>query len=299
MVRTLDLSALRSFVAIAETGGVTRAAARLNLTQSAVSMQLKRLEEGLGQTLLERSRKGMTLTSAGQQLMSYARRMLELNDEIWLRMTDEGYQGELTLGAPHDVVYPNVPEVLRAFARAFPRVRVSLQSSYTSQLKEQFARGEVDVILTTETHADPSAEILQRSRLVWVGAIGGTAWRRRPLPLAFEAGCIFRPWVQRALDDVGIPWVMAVDSMSIRTVEASVSADFAVHAGIEAMNPPHLEKIDHEDVLPALPETYIGLYVTDGAKAALAQKLADIVREKWQCGPSMGFCSAELPVAAE
>ncbi|MCF3932140.1 LysR family transcriptional regulator [Acuticoccus sp. M5D2P5] len=281
MARSLDLAALRSFVAIVDAGGVTRAAARLNLTQSAVSMQLKRLEESLGQSLLERSRKGMTPTSNGELLLSYARRMLDLNDEVWARLTDKSFEGELVLGAPHDVVYPHVPEVLRHFARAYPRVQVSLQSSYTHQLKDALARGEVDVILTTEAHPDRGAEVLQISPLIWVGAPGGNAWRQRPLPLAFEGRCIFRSAVQRALDDAGIPWVMAVDSVSIRTVEASVAADFAVHAGIEYTLPPQLEAIDHGGALPTLPATQIALYVNRGANADLAEKLADVVREKW------------------
>lgn len=296
MPRTLDLSALRSFVAIAEIGGVTRAAVRLNLTQSAVSMQLKRLEDALGQTLLERSRKGMTLTAAGEQLFSYARRMLELNDEAWARLTDSGCEGDLVLGAPHDVIYPHIPDVLRQFARAYPRMQVSLLSSYTYDLKEALARGEADVIVTTESRPDADAEVLQTSPLVWVGAPGGTAWRQRPVPLAFEVGCIFRPWVQRALDDAGIGWKMAVDSLSIRTVEASVSADFAVHAGIEFTLPPHLEPIDHGGALPALPTTHVALYVTEGPNAAIAQKLAGFVRDKWAAantGPDLRHIAAQ------
>ncbi|MEO1104902.1 MAG: LysR family transcriptional regulator, partial [Pseudomonadota bacterium] len=117
MQRTLDLAALRSFVAIAQTGGVTKAAMRMNLTQSAVSMQLKRLETALGQPLFERERKAMSLTAQGEQLLSYANRLLDINDELWARMTGDSFEGELTLGAPHDVVYPYIPEVLRRFAR--------------------------------------------------------------------------------------------------------------------------------------------------------------------------------------
>ena len=286
MPRSFDIAALRSFVAIAETGGVTRAASRLNLTQSAVSMQLKRLEDFVGQPLLERSRKGMTTTAHGEQLLDYARRILALNDEAWSRMTGEAFEGDLVLGAPHDVVYPHVPEILRRFARAFPRVRVSLMSSYTRQLKDKFARGELDVIITTETRAEGSAEVLQRSPLVWIGAPGGQAWRQRPLPLAFENGCIFRPWVQQALDNAGIDSVMAVTSVSIRTVEASVAADFAVHAGIDDTLPPLLERIDHGGTLPDLPEIEVALYVKENKKAVLARELAAMVREQWQTSPA-------------
>src|SRR6056297_186316 len=101
MPRNLDLTALRSFVAVADTGGVTRAAGLLNLTQSAVSMQLKRLEESLNTSLLDRSGRTIGLTTQGEQLLSYARRMLQLNDEIYGRLTATEFEGELKLGVPH------------------------------------------------------------------------------------------------------------------------------------------------------------------------------------------------------
>ena len=294
--RTLDLAALRSFVAIAETGGVTRAARRLNLTQSAVSMQLKRLEEALGQPLFERDPRGMTPTAHGEQLLSYARRMLDLNEEVWRRMTDTDFEGELILGAPHDIVYPHVPDILRTFNRAYPRIRVSLQSTYTYSLKAQFERGEVDVILTTESRPGPEARVLAESQLMFVGAPDGTAWRQRPLPLAFEHNCIFRPSVQRALDNADIPWTMAVDSMSIRTVEASVLADFAVHAALSFTIPHELRAIDHGGALPQLPVMKVALYTAKGPKAELAERLADIVEDRWTApGLADGRALGPLP----
>lgn len=296
MARTLDLTALRSFVAIVEHGGVTRAATRLNLTQSAVSMQLKRLEATLGQPLFDRERKAMVPTGQGELLLSYARRMLDLNDEVWARMTERAYEGELTLGAPHDIVYPHIPDVLRRFTRDYPRVRITLHSSYTHELKEQFARGDVDVILTTETAPGPDAEILQESELVWIGAPNGTAWRQRPLPLAFETGCIFRPWVQKELDAAGIPWVMAVDSFSIRTVDASISADIAVHAAINFTVQRRYEVIDHGGALPGLPPIKVAMYVAEGPANPLAVKLAEVVRQKWLDG---GGSQDSLAFAAE
>lgn len=286
MARFLDLAALRSFVAVAESGSMTRAAERVHLTQSAVSMQIKRLEDALGQPLLERTRKPMMLTMSGEQLLSYGRRMLELNDEVWHRMTDVAYEGQLVLGAPHDVVYPHIPMVLKAFAKAYPRVRISLQSLYTHKLIDEFDAGRLDVILTTEAQPGEGAEVLEASPLTWIGAPGGTAWRQRPLPLAFETRCIFRPWVQEALDAAGIAWTMAVDSMSIRTVEATVAADFAIHAAILSTVPRELAVIDHGGLLPTLPATKIAMYVTNGQNAALARTLGAIIRAEWSgCTP--------------
>ena len=278
MARNLDLTALRSFVTVAETGGVTKAAQQLHLTQSAVSMQLKRLELSLGQPLLDRSGRGVALTNQGEQLLSYGRRMLALNDEVMARMTDDAFQGEIRFGVPADIVFPNIPHVLQRFDRAYPRVRVNLFSSNTRKLKAMIESGDLDLILTTEVTCGAQGETISRQRLVWVGAPGGTAFRARPLRLAFERACLFRPWVQRALDARGIAWEMAVDTNATRTVEASVSADLAVHAMLECAISPHLEPISHGSTLPDLPSTRINMYRALTAKGVLIDTLEEMVR---------------------
>ncbi len=282
MPRNIDMTALRSFVAVAEAGGVTRAAGFLNLTQSAVSMQLKRLEENLGQSLLDRSARQIGLTAQGEQLLGYGRRLLALNDEVYARLTDQSFEGQLTLGVPSDIVYPYIPGVLQRFAAEYPRVKVQLISSYTNRLKRQFARGECDLILTTEESSGEGAETLITLPLVWVGAPGGQAWRSRPLRLAFEYACLFRTGVQAALDGAGIPWEMAVESDSTRTVEASVSADLAVHAAVDGSLQGYVEKVDHGGHLPDLAQININLYVAEQSQSPLATALADLVRQAYR-----------------
>jgi len=275
------MTALRSFVAVADSGGVTRAAGLLNLTQSAVSMQLKRLEDNLGQILLDRSARAIGLTGHGEQLLGYGRRLLSLNDEVYARMTHQAFEGELTLGVPSDIVYPHIPGVLKRFAAEYPRVRVQLISSYTSRLKRQFARGQCDLILSTEEAVETGGETLNTLPLVWVGAPGGSAWKSRPLRLAFETACLFRQRVQQALEAAGIDWEMAVETDSTRTVEASVSADLAVHACISGSAPPYVEEIDHGGGLPALAEINTNLYVAKREQAELAARLAEMVRQAY------------------
>ncbi len=260
MSRTLDLNALKSFVAVADAGGVTRAAGFLNLTQSAVSMQVKRLEDALGLRLLDRGARKVALTAPGEQLLGFARRMLALNDEVFDRLTLRAYEGEIVFGVPADIVYPALPKVLQRFAAAYPRMRVQLVSSYTRQLKQLFARGECDAILTTEDDCDAAGETLAVSPLVWIGSPGGSAWRSRPLRLAFEHTCIFRKSVQEALDQAAIPWEMAVESASTRTIEASVSADLAVHVVIAGSEFRDVELVQHGGALPELASTRINLY---------------------------------------
>ncbi|PID35686.1 MAG: LysR family transcriptional regulator [Rhodobacterales bacterium] len=263
MPRNLDMTALRAFVTVAEVGGVTRAAGLLNLTQSAVSMQLKRLEEAMGRKLLDRSGRSIALTGEGEQLLGYARRILALNDEAWGRLTDAQLEGEIVLGVPHDIVLPHLPPVLSRFAVEFPRMKVNLVSSFTTRLREMFARGDCEIMMATEDGVRPGGRTLYTAPLEWIGAPGGQAWKARPLRLAFENRCIFRADVQAALDRAGIEWEMAVESDMSRTVEASVRADLAVHAMLHGTVPPGLEPIDHGGALPPLGERQVNLYVAD------------------------------------
>lgn len=278
MSRNLDLTALRSFVTVAETGGVTKAAAQLHLTQSAVSMQLKRLEEALGQPLLARDGRGVRMTLHGEQLLGYGRRMLALNDEVWSRMTHHEFEGEVVFGVPSDIVYPHVPRILQRFAQEFPRVKVQLLSSFTTRLKEKLHAGEVDIILTTESGLDKDGEIIERAPLIWVGAPEGNAWQEDPLRLAFEKNCIFRAAAQAALSKAGLDWEMAVESNSSRTIEASVSADLAIHAALAGATSPYMDPVEHNGALPDLPIFNINMYLAHGKQRGMAEALAEYVR---------------------
>lgn len=280
MARNLDLTSLRSFVAVADSGGVTKAAGYLHLTQSAVSMQLKRLEESLGLSLLDRSNRSIGLTAEGEQLLSYARRMLALNDDIYARLTSQEYEGEITLGVPHDIIYPYIPPILRRFAADYPRVQIRLVSAPTKQLREMFDRGECDVILTTEEQPGPGGEVLVTLPLVWVGATGGSAWKSRPLPVAFCTNCIFRPDVLRRLDDADFDWQMIVNSDLDNAVEAVVSADLAVHACIKGVYPRQTSPVPHDGSLPDPGQTGIVLYMQQSEEPAL-KELRDLIRNAY------------------
>lgn len=282
MSRTLDLTALRALVTIAEQGGITRAAAVLNLTQSAVSMQIKRLEEALDTALLERSGRGVVLTAAGEDLVTYARRMLQLNDEALGRLADRGQEGQLVLGVPYDIVYPFIPRILQRFSSEFPRIRVQLVTTNTADLKQGFGQGGFDAILTTEIGCDAGGEMLGERPLIWVGAPGGTAWRSRPLRLALARVCAFRAMTVRALDAAGIPWELAVESESDRALEAAVNCDLAVHMLLAGSEPPNLERIDHGGTLPELGTQRINLYAAPRAHPEALAVLCDNLRQTYR-----------------
>lgn len=284
MARNLDITSLRSFIAVADSGGVTKAAGYLHLTQSAVSMQLKRLEESLDVSLLDRSNRSVSLTAEGEQLLSYARRMLALNDEAYTRLTAKEYEGEIVLGVPHDIIYPYIPPILRAFAADFPRMKMRLVSAPTKRLREMFSRGECDVILTTEEQPGPGGEALVTLPLVWIGAIDGVAWKQRPLPVAFCKNCIFRSGVLKRLDAVEFEWDMVVESDLDNAVEAVVSADLAIHAVIKGEYPRQTGPVPHDGVLPDPGQTRIVLYLQtsdDPILVALRDMIRDGYRSEW------------------
>lgn len=284
-MRNLDITTLRSLVAVTDHGGVTRAASALNLTQSAVSMQIKRLEELLGLTLMDRSSRQVSLTGSGEQLVGYARRILALNDEVVGRLTEDLFEGELGLGVPHDIVYPVVPRVLKLFNLTFPRVRVQLRSSSTVTLHEALRKGELDLILTTEEGVGAGGQTLTEMPLRWSGAQGGLSWKRRPLRLAFCRQCIFRPIALRELEAAGIEWEMAVESEDDRAVEALVSADLAVGALLEDSIPPHQEAINSAGALPDLGVQKINLY-TRARHDTVLDALAGMLRQEFGAQPA-------------
>ncbi len=278
-MRNLDVTTLRSFVAVADLGGVTKAAGFLHLTQSAVSMQLKRLEELIGVPLLDRSGRGVALTPAGEQMLGYARRMVTLNDEIMRRLTHEEFEGVISLGVPHDIVYPAIPRVLQQFSAAYPRVKVNLISSFTIELKKLFGKGEIDLILTTEAETPEASEGLCTLPLAWIGAPGGASWRRRPIRFASGRQCLFRQRAISAFDRAGIEWDSALETDSDRTVEATIAADLAMGAMIEGTEPRHLEVIDHAGALPDLGFQHINMYGADPSKGEVMGSLADLIRK--------------------
>ena len=275
MPRNIDTALLRSFVAVAETGGVTRAAAALHLTQAAVSQQLKRLEDSLGAALFVRDRQRMALTGAGERLLARAQRMLAVNDEIWTTMTAPEFEGEVRLGVPRDIVGAFVPPVLRAFSRDWPRVRLTLEILNTVALRQMLARDELDLCLATEVGCDAAGETMFTEPLVWVGAVGGTAWQADPLPMALgDPTCAFRSPTMDALAGQGRDWRRTCECRDDAGVMAAIGADLAVGAFLRSSLTPLLAPVPREAGLPPLPVFSVNLYVAP--KRAVSPVVAEL-----------------------
>ena len=274
-LRNLDLGTLRSFVSIAESGSMTRAASRLFMTQSAISMQIKRLETSLGLSLFERSAQGMKTTSSGEQLLGFAGQLLKLNDETIGRLTSPDYQGQIRLGVPGDVLYPHIPNSLKEFSRDYPRVQIKLSSANTVKLKDQFEKGLQDIVVTTEQFPGKGGQVVNTQPLIWTGAEQGNAWKKSPLPLGLAKNCSFRPSVIESLNAAGVKWVDAVASEDVVAGEAMTSADLCIAAELESQTYSGRVAIDHGGQLPELPEFSVVLYGAEKSENQLAMTLVD------------------------
>ncbi len=281
MPRNIDTALLRAFAAVAETGGMTKAATLLNLTQAAVSQQVKRLEEQFGQQLFERERKGLKLTPAGDRLLARAGRLLALNDEVWATMTAPDFSGEVRLGIPSDIVRPYMPPILKRFYQAWPRVRVTLTCETSPRLLEMLDEGAVDLTMTTEESPGPHGEVLFVAPLVWVGAPGGRAHERDPLPISTGGGsCAFRPVKLKALAKAGRDWRGVCEISALEPILATIEADLAVAALLAPTVPDHLRILGPEEGLPKLPAFSVNLYLPHTGATPLATELARHIRDQ-------------------
>ena len=279
MIRNLDVALLRTFAVVAERGSMTVAASALHLTQGAVSQQVARLEE-LSGALFSRDRRSLRLTETGERLLGKVRRLLALNDELWADMRTTGMEGEVRLGAPYDLVATCLAPVFKRFAEAHPRVRVALTAAASPDLLQTLARGELELALVEEPVGPTQGEQLALDRLVWVGARGGTAYLKTPLPISMVADtCAFRPAVLEALRARGLDWRTVFENGSIDATAATVRSDLAVSAWLASTVAADLDILPADTGLPPLPAFSINLHLPRAHVSPAAGELARLLRE--------------------
>jgi DNA-binding transcriptional LysR family regulator len=282
VVRNIDTGLLRAFTTVVETGSVTKAAAALSLTQAAVSQQIKRLEDLFDKPLFARKQRRLVLTPEGDQLLPLAQKLIALNDETWRAMAAPAFDGEVRLGVPYDLVARFLPKVLRRFDKRFPNVRVSLITSTSRLLLDALGRGELDLALATEASRPARAESLLVDRLVWVGAAGGDAWVRDPLPVSLGAEtCAFRPYALAALAKWHRGWRPVSESNSLEPMVATLEADLAVAPMLTCAVPKGLVILSAAAGLPKLPLCHVNLYLPRNTQNDMATELASVLREEF------------------
>ena len=279
MTVQLDPDLLRTFVAIVDAGGFTAAAQQVHRTQSAVSMQVRRLETGLSRTLFQREGRGVQLTPEGEALLGYARRLLKLHDEALAVLTRPDLTGRVRLGTPDDYVERFLPDILVRFARAFPRVQVDVHCEPSLHLRRLLAEDRLDLALITCAPGAEIGEILRREPTVWATAERHLAHEQDPLPLAlFQPGCPFRDWALAGLGETGRPYRVAYTSASITGLFAAVTAGLAVTVLGHSLLPETVRALRADEGFPPLPPASITLQ-QGRAVSVVGECLAGYLRE--------------------
>lgn len=292
MIRNLDIALLRTFIAVADHASMTAAGNALHLTQSAVSQQIARLEDLAG-SLFIRERRALRLTPDGERFLGKARRLIALNDELWADMEEGPVDGLVRLGAPYDLVGAWLPQILKAFAEAYPKVQIELVCLASPELRSAVRNGVVDLAVVEEPVGPSNGECLAVDRLVWVGAKRGAAHLKVPLPVSMVAEtCAFRPIVLKALDDRDLTWRTTFESGSIDATRATIRADLAVTAWLASTVPADLDILPIGGNLPELPSFAINLYRAKGQVPRAIEELAQQIRRSVSIHPAAGQASS-------
>ena len=283
MQLTPDL--LRTFIAAARTLNFTHAARQVNLTQSAVSMQINRLEGELGKILFRRVTRGVELTADGEALLKYARRLLSLHDEALASLTQPELNGSIRLGAPEDHASQHLPGILRCFGNRYPLVRVDIYCDQSIALLDMLQRGELDLCLCNSENGELGGEFLRKEPVVWIAPLDGEPEKESPLPLAvFHQGCMYRKWAVKALTEQDISYRVAYSSPSTTGVLAAVKAGLAV-APVGASIPLSGFRILPNDVLRSLPSSVVSLHQSEKKINTVKTYLAQYITEEFRSMP--------------
>jgi len=276
----IDPDLLRSFVLIAEGGSFTRAANAVGRTQSAVSMQIRRLEETLGQPLLLRGPRGVETTPHGAWLLERARRLLAMHDEIVSTFRTPAVSGTVRLGTPDDYALRWLPGILARFAEVHPAVEVVVTCAPSNELVQRLEEDEIDLTLLSGGNERPGmmGQPLWHAGLRWIGSTAHATHRRSPIPLATaQPSCVWRRAAVRALDEAGLPWRVAYTSTSQAGTLAPALAGLAVTIGLPGPLPAGLRFLGAEDGMPPLPDFAIVL-VTGPGGGPVVETLAEAIR---------------------
>ena len=275
---SIDTELLRTLVAIADHGGFTRAAEHLNRTQSAVSMQMKRLEDDVVQRrLFEREGRQVRLNSEGQVLLGYARRILNLHGEVLSTLREPHMVGAVRIGTPDDYVMRFLPGILSRFAQSHPLVQVEVHCESSAQLLQ---RQDLDLSIVTRMPGNEIGQLLRQERFVWAEAQGFSPHQQSPMPLAmFNSGCFCRAWACNALDTQQRPYRLAYTSPSLSAIMAVVGAGLAVTAQLRSLITPDLRILGNHEGLPELPNCSIVLLRNPRSQSPVSETLAEHIVE--------------------
>jgi DNA-binding transcriptional LysR family regulator len=280
MISNLDIDLLKTFIAIAETGGFSRAADEVHKTQGAVSMQMKRLEDILGRPVFVREGRQNKLTVDGQRLLDFARRIVRLNDEAVITFAKPELTGIVRFGVPDDYADNVLPEFMARFARTHPMVQVDVDCQGGSALIALAREGKIDLALISAEAGTPGIEVVRREPLVWVTSVRHCVHESEVIPLAVsQIGCAWRENTFQQLDSWNRRYRVAYASHNSNAIKAAVLSGLAVAAIPRVSVTPGMRILTEADGFPRLMNFEIGLVLAPGKPNAAVEALAKHIRD--------------------
>jgi DNA-binding transcriptional LysR family regulator len=276
MPALIDIDQLRTFIAIAETGSFTKAAEVVNKTQSAVSMQMKRLEERLDRAIFSRDGRASKLTEDGSRLLDYARRIVKLNMETIAAFSDAELSGRVRLGVPDDYADRYLPEIMARFSRAYPGVELTVICEPSADLLDRIDANEIDLAIVTNCETKRASETFRRERLLWVTSNRHSTHLEERLPLALgRPTCSWRRIAVERLESTGRAHRILYSSSNAGAVAAAVLAGLAVSVLPESGLRPGMRVLTAAEGFPELPSCRVGLVRNAHDGSTLANALAE------------------------
>lgn len=292
----LDIASLRTFVVGMELGSFAKAADRVGRSTSAVSAQIKKLEEQSGAPLFKKAGRNLALTEAGETMLRFARRLVDLNDETAVAMRGPDLEGWIRLGLQEDFGEVMLPDVLGRFARAHPKVRIEARVARNTELLERIDSNELDLALVwgdaaaagREPRTGDRHELIAQPSMCWIGS-STLPWNPdadEPLPLvAFDRACLFFSEATAALDRANIRWRVAFTSPSLSGLWAAAAAGLGLTVRTRYGLPSSVTALDaRANGLPALPSVPLALVRASATATPQVERLASIILDSVRGG---------------
>lgn len=280
MALPLDSDLLRTFLAVAESGNVTRAAEHVGRTQSAVSMQVKRLEDGLGEALFERGPRGVVLTRRGDQLLPYARRIVGLVEEAGVALASHPLEGPVRLGLPEEYAPKILPRALAAFAERHPAVEVTVRSDTSAHQLAALERGDLDLAIVFVPQRQPAEEILCVDPTVWAGSVAHRLESRDPVPIAVYCQTSWCSELATAsLRQHGIRYRIAYTSDTVAGLISVASAGLAIASLSRSTIPTDCRELSSLDGFPQIDSSKVVLRRNPRRSSPAIDALVETIRQ--------------------
>jgi len=276
---------LRTLIAFADTGSFTKSAERVHRTQSAVSMQMRRLEEQVGRPLFERQGRDLQLTADGRTLVSFGRRILKIHEEAVGNFTEAKLTGTIKVGTPDDYALSILPTLFSRFAETYPDVHLEVLCAASERLREHLNAGDLDMAIVTCNDELEAADgiVLSQDPIVWVTSETHDTHLQRPLPLAlFTEPCQFRRWGFEALDRANIGYRVAYSSANMYALFGAVLAGLAVTVVAQTSMVPGMRVLRPDEGFPSMPMATVALFQPHGRKNTASTRLVDHIVDSFR-----------------